>query len=191
MKMNKTCLILILTIAGLFLSGTEVLSQQAAGQLYEKALYLEEAKGELQGAIDLYNRIAENRSADQSFQAKALLHMGLCYEKLGKQEAVKSYQRLVNNFPAQKNEVAIARERLALSGLYLFMVKQILTLPANRSDSLILLKYGILQTCAQYGLQTANGWLFMQLKTEKTLFTYFQQMEVSQLKYRLIKNDLI
>jgi len=113
MKMNKTCLILILTIAGLFLSGTEVLSQQAAGQLYEKALYLEEAKGELQGAIDLYNRIAENRNADQSFQAKALLHMGLCYEKLGKQEAVKSYQRLVNNFPAQKNEVAIARERLA------------------------------------------------------------------------------
>jgi len=102
-----------LTTIGLFLSVTEVLPQQTAGQLYEKALYLEEAKGELQGAIDLYSKIAENRNADQSFQAKALLHMGLCYEKLGKQEAVKLYQRLVNNFPAQKNEVAIARERLS------------------------------------------------------------------------------
>jgi Tol biopolymer transport system component len=112
MKTNRKYLILVLTIAGLVLSGRVVLSQQTAGELYEKALYLEEAKGELQGAIDLYNKIAENKSADQSFQAKALLHMGLCYEKMGMQEAVKSYQRLVNNFPAQKNEVAIARERL-------------------------------------------------------------------------------
>jgi Tol biopolymer transport system component len=114
MKANRTCLILILTITGLFLSGAVAMPQQNAGQLYEKALYLEEAKGSLQDAIDLYNQIAENKNADQSFQAKALLHMGLCYEKLGKQEAVKSYQRLVNNFPTYKNEVAIARERLTL-----------------------------------------------------------------------------
>src|SRR4030042_5977948 len=114
MKAKKTSLILIFIMIGLFLSGNEVFPQQIAEQLYEKALYLEEAKGELHDAIDIYNQIVENKDADQSFQAKALLHMGLCYEKLGKQEAVKSYQRLVNNFPSQKNEVAIARERLAL-----------------------------------------------------------------------------
>ncbi len=113
MKPYKPYLILVLTIAGLFLSGIEVFPQQTADQLYEKALYLEEAKGELQGAIDLYSKIVENRNADQSFQAKALLHIGMCYEKLGMKEATKAYQRLVSNFPAQKNEVAIARERLS------------------------------------------------------------------------------
>ena len=46
-------------------------------------------------------------------QAKALLHVGLCYEKLGREEATKAYQRLVDNYPAQKGEVAIARERLS------------------------------------------------------------------------------
>lgn len=79
METKKTGLILILTMVGLFLSGTEIFPQQ---------------------------------DADQSLQAKALLHIGMCYEKLGMQEAVKAYERLVNNFPAQKNEVALARERL-------------------------------------------------------------------------------
>lgn len=41
------------------------------------------------------------------------MHLGMCYEKLGNQEAVKTYKRLVTNFPEQKNQVAIARERLA------------------------------------------------------------------------------
>jgi len=57
MKTHKKCLILILTITGLFLSGIEVFPQQRTEELYEKALYLEEAKGELKQAIDLYQEI--------------------------------------------------------------------------------------------------------------------------------------
>jgi Tol biopolymer transport system component len=112
MKTKKTTLILILLMAGLFLTNHEIFPQQTASQLYEKALYLEEAKGELQEAIDIYSQLVENQDAAQSLKAKALLHMGMCYEKLGMQEAVKTYQRLVNNYPTQKDEVAIARERL-------------------------------------------------------------------------------
>ena len=113
MKTKKTNSILILLMAGLFLANHEIFPQQTASQLYEKALYLEEAKGELQDAIDLYIQIAESRDADQSLKAKALLHAGFCYEKLGNQEAVNTYQRLVNSFPTQQDEVAIARERLS------------------------------------------------------------------------------
>ena len=85
---------------------------QSAEQLYQKGLMKEEGEGALQEAIDFYNKVADNSSAAVSLRAKALLHIGLCHEKLGTQEAVKAYQRLVNNFPAQKNEVAIAKERL-------------------------------------------------------------------------------
>ncbi|MCK4993320.1 MAG: PD40 domain-containing protein, partial [Bacteroidales bacterium] len=66
----------------------------------------------LEEAINLYSQIADNSDADQSLRAKALLHIGMCYERMGTQEAVEAYQRLVANFPTQKNEVAIARERL-------------------------------------------------------------------------------
>ncbi len=113
MKTKKSYFTFVLIMVGLFLFSADVLSQQTADQLYEKALYLEEAKGDMQGAIDLYNKIVENKNADQSFQAKALLHIGMCYEKLGMKEATKAYQRLVNNYPAQKNEVALAKERLS------------------------------------------------------------------------------
>ncbi|MDP2860245.1 MAG: tetratricopeptide repeat protein, partial [bacterium] len=116
MKTKKTSLILILTMVGLFLSNTEMFAQQAADQLYEKALYLEEAKGQLQDAINIYNKIVETRDADQSVKAKALLHMGLCYEKLGMKEATKAYQRLVNTCPDQTEMVALAKARLAALG---------------------------------------------------------------------------
>lgn len=86
---------------------------QRAEQQYQKGLMQEESEGNLPEAINIFNSIVENQNAEKSIQAKALLHVGLCYEKMGKQEATKAYQKLVNNFPSQKNEVAIAKERLS------------------------------------------------------------------------------
>ena len=48
--------ILLLSIACLFFITNTSLSQQTEGQLFEKALYMEEATGELQQAIDLYTK---------------------------------------------------------------------------------------------------------------------------------------
>lgn len=73
----------------------------------------EEGEGNLQDAIDLYTQIADNSNAEKSLRAKALLHIGMCYEKMGMQEATKAYQNLVSNYPGQKNEVSIAKERLS------------------------------------------------------------------------------
>ena len=112
MKTKKTTIILILLMAGLFLTNHKLFPQQTASQLYEKALYLEEARGELQGAIDIYNQLTENQDADQSLKAKALLHMGMCYEKLGSKKARLAYRDVINRFPEQAEEAAIAQDRL-------------------------------------------------------------------------------
>jgi Tol biopolymer transport system component len=107
-------ILISIILATIFAFGNINLSMaQTPEQLYQKGLGKEEGEGALQDAIKLYNQIADNSNADKSLQAKALLHVGMCYEKLGMKEATKAYQRLVNNFPAQKNEVAIARERLS------------------------------------------------------------------------------
>ena len=66
----------------------------------------------MQDAISLYNKVADNSNASISLRAKALMHIGMCFEKLGTKEAVKAYKRIVEDFPTQKNEVAYARERL-------------------------------------------------------------------------------
>jgi len=108
----KSLWISLALIAALFVAGNLPISAQSPEQLYQKGLMKEEGEGLLQDAIDLYSQIADNGNADHSLRAKALLHIGMCYEKMGTQEAVKAYQQLVTKFPSQKNEVAIARERL-------------------------------------------------------------------------------
>jgi len=112
-NIKKLVSVLLFSIVCLFLSTTVTFSQQSSGELYEKALYTEEVMGELQNAIDLYQQILENNSVNKQIAAKALLHQGMCYEKLGNQEAVKKYNNLIENYPGQKNEVALARERLS------------------------------------------------------------------------------
>ncbi|MCK4788920.1 MAG: PD40 domain-containing protein, partial [Desulfobacteraceae bacterium] len=82
--------------------------------LYEKAKYTMETKGDLQGALTIFEQIVGNASADRSLRAKAQLHIGLCYEKLGLQEAQKAYQKVVNNYPEQTEVVKVANEKLSL-----------------------------------------------------------------------------
>jgi len=87
--------------------------EQQAQKLLSEAIYQEEVNGKLDEAIKTYQLIINKYPDDRKVSAEAMLHLGLCYEKLGNQEAVKTYNRLVNNFPEQKNQVAIARERLS------------------------------------------------------------------------------
>lgn len=108
----KSLWINLIFVAALVVAVNYTSLAQTPEQLYQKGLMKEEGEGALQDAIDSYSQIADNSNADISLRAKALLHLGMCYEKLGNQEAIKAYQRLVSNFSTQKNEVAIARERL-------------------------------------------------------------------------------
>ena len=105
----------IFLLAGILfiICGVTPCVSQNPEQIYQKALMKEEGEGNLPDAIEFYSQVVDHSDANKSLQAKALLHIGMCYEKLGKQEATKAYQNLVDNFPGQKNEVAIARERLS------------------------------------------------------------------------------
>ncbi len=57
---TKQFFILLLSIVALFFNTKSSLSQQTAGQLFEKALYMEEATGDLEQAIDLFQQILED-----------------------------------------------------------------------------------------------------------------------------------
>jgi Tol biopolymer transport system component len=88
-------------------------SQQSAEELYQAALLKKEAEGDLSGAIKLFQGILVKFPDKRDVAAKALLQIGMCHEKLGNQEALKTYQRLIADYPGQKEEVALAKERLA------------------------------------------------------------------------------
>ena len=80
--------------------------------LYEKAKYTMETKGDLQEALNIFEQIVGNANADRSLRAKSQLHIGMCKEKLGLKEAINAYQEVVNSYPEQYGEVAVAKERM-------------------------------------------------------------------------------
>ena len=93
-------------------AGPAAHAQQTAEEIYQAALYQEEVQGNLEGAIDGYERILEDFGDNRSVAAKAQLHIGLCYEKLGLTEARQAYRRVIADYPDHTDEVAVARERL-------------------------------------------------------------------------------
>jgi len=114
--MNKTKSFGVIVFVGLLslvVLASSLRSQQSAAEMLEKALYTEEAQGDLQKAIGLYQQILERFPESREVAAKAQLHIGLCYEKLGLREAPKAFQKVVDNYPEQAAAVATAKEKLA------------------------------------------------------------------------------
>jgi Tol biopolymer transport system component len=113
MKTTRIILILALVASlGILAPGKAAVSQQTAGELFEKALYAEEGQGDLQKAIALYQDIVKRFPESREIAAKALLHVGMCYEKLGKSEARSAYGRLLKDYSDQLQPAKEARSRL-------------------------------------------------------------------------------
>jgi Tol biopolymer transport system component len=86
---------------------------QSGHDIFQQALVKERAEGNLQEAIDLYDRIVRDFPDDHPLAAKALVQMGQCYEKLGKEGARKAYERVVREYADQVEPLQVARARLA------------------------------------------------------------------------------
>jgi len=110
---RKTLLTLFLTILCLIFMFGNLPSQESAAEHFEKAFYYEDVQGDLQKAIELYKQILKQFPENREIAAKAQLHVGLCYEKLGLKEAQKAFQKVVDDFPDQTEAVKSAKERIA------------------------------------------------------------------------------
>ncbi len=78
---------------------------------FQEAIDLMETKGDYPAAIRVFEELA--KGSDRNLAARSLLYVGLCYEKLGKDEARKAYERVVRDYADQNEAAAEARTRLA------------------------------------------------------------------------------
>ncbi|UCE59755.1 MAG: tetratricopeptide repeat protein [Phycisphaerales bacterium] len=86
---------------------------QAPAELLEKGLYTEETVGDLEGAIEIYQKIVADANANRTYVAQAQLRLGICHLKNGQDDkAEEAFQKLIKDFPDQKELVAQAREQL-------------------------------------------------------------------------------
>jgi len=110
MRRPKLFLGMLVIILVALMAGAQ---QQTAEQLFQSGVYAEEVEGNLSKAIDIYSEILERFSDNIAVGAKAQLHLGFCYEKLGRTEAIKAYEQVLKKFGGQAEQVAAARKRLA------------------------------------------------------------------------------
>ncbi|MBN2266191.1 MAG: PD40 domain-containing protein [Candidatus Aminicenantes bacterium] len=86
---------------------------------FEKAKFTMETKGDLKGAIGLFEEIIKKYPGERDYAAKSQLYIGMCYEKLGFAQAQAAFQKVLDNYPEQTEAVFLAREKLmTLTRLY-------------------------------------------------------------------------
>ena len=108
----KRISVLATAVVLVWLGGGIALAQNGY-DLFQQALVKERAEGDIEGALELYQRIVREHGGDRSLAARVLVQMARCYETLGRPEARDAYQRVLREYAEQAEPVGVARARLA------------------------------------------------------------------------------
>jgi hypothetical protein len=110
---------LLTSLPSLILAASIALLPSVAGaatstsELLEKGIYTEETKGDVDAAIAIYQQLVGEAQNSQSLAAQAQLRLGQCYLKKNRTaDALAAFEKLVRDFPNEKELVAKAREHL-------------------------------------------------------------------------------
>ena len=103
----------IVTAAALLTMSAALLLAQSATDLFQQALELERGKGDITGAMQIYQRIVREFPSDKSVAANALFRLGYSQERIGQSQARNSYQQLIREYADQTAVADEARIRLA------------------------------------------------------------------------------
>jgi len=110
MKISHVLLIAI--VGGFLLTAPSPASAENASALYQEGLMKENGEGDLDAAIEVYRKIVSEHADTTEVAARAQLRIGMCYEKLGREQATEAYQKVIERFPGEAEIVQQARERL-------------------------------------------------------------------------------
>jgi tetratricopeptide (TPR) repeat protein len=111
MNLKKVFILVVFTAVVLMAFGFQNTLEHKV--LFEKAKFTMETKGDLKGAINLFEQIIKKYPDEREYAAKSQLYIGLCYEKLGLKQAQKAYKQVIDNYPEQAEAVKLAKEKLA------------------------------------------------------------------------------
>ncbi len=90
---------------------------QSASTLLQEGIFIEETVGDLDAAIEIYQKIAASAEKNRTYAALAQYRLGMCYLKKGqKQDAAVAFRKLIDRFPMQTERVAQARVQLSALG---------------------------------------------------------------------------
>ncbi len=105
----STFAMIVLTIV----VGSAQVTAATATEMLEKGIYTEETVGDLDAAIEVYEKVIGQANESVRAAAEAQYRIGTCYEKQGKKDsATKAFQAVIDNFPTATEFVTQAKLRL-------------------------------------------------------------------------------
>ena len=114
--MRRNVWLLWMVLASLALRPV-IAGAQSIEQLYQDGQHKEEILGDLQAAIESYQKAVEKHLQNRQTAVQAQFRIGRCHEKLGNaEEATQAYRRLLHEFTDQHEVVNEARIRLVALG---------------------------------------------------------------------------
>jgi Tol biopolymer transport system component len=114
MRFSNLAVLAAVAIVGVMLAFAERTPQQTDPEvLLRAAIESEEVDGDLEAAIETYKQITASAGSNRGLAATALLRLGGCYEKLGRDEARKAFESVVNDYSDQLEQADAARKRLS------------------------------------------------------------------------------
>jgi len=88
-------------------------AEASPSELLEKGIYAEETKGDVDAAITFYQQLIAQAKVIESLTAQAQFRLAQCYLKKNKTaEANAAFEKLIHDFPNEKDLVAKARAQL-------------------------------------------------------------------------------
>ena len=111
-KSNSLFMILMAVALVLMLADLAAQRSQSAEVLLGAALHQEEVEGDYEAAIATYKKLLAEYPDNRPLAARAQFRIGMCYEKLGRKEAQKAYEEVLNKYADQPEFASLARERL-------------------------------------------------------------------------------
>ena len=105
--------LLLLAITCLF-TVAQATAAASPSELLEQGIYSEETKGDVDAALKLYQQVVTEAKAGQAVAAQAQYRLGICYyKKKNYAEANAAFEKLVRDYPDQKDLIALANKYLA------------------------------------------------------------------------------
>ena len=126
---TANCAVLILAFCQ---TGLAEPAGQSISALLEKGIYSEQSKGDLDAAMKLYEQILAEAKGNQALAAQAQYRLGVCYYKKKQYtQASAAFEKLIADYPEQKELVAQANQ-------YLSGATGLLPVPWKENEELLL-----------------------------------------------------
>jgi parallel beta-helix repeat protein len=111
--MKKRRIVIFITLAAVLSLTFTCFAELYYRMLFERGVFLMESRIEPRNAVTIFQEIIKRHPYDRHYAARSQFYIGLCFKRMGSDQAFQSFQEAITNYPDQTDVVRAAEAELA------------------------------------------------------------------------------